>query len=161
MNEKPTVSLVKEDGEKKREIITCSPHCAKLISTLHDFLSLSAAGAASFVLKWPRRIADNSYPWETLKVRDEQGRWKGTLSVAQNPFSSQVEDGNRPRLVCHVLSARDLLYVRGSTKRRKRQMLFFPPLKFRPSLICECLRVFQFNLELWNNVTDLEDTFMC
>lgn len=125
------------------------------------FLSLSAAGAASFVLKWPRRIADNSYPWETLKVRDEQGRWKGTLSVAQNPFSSQVEDGNRPRLVCHVLSARDLLYVRGSTKRRKRQMLFFPPLKFRPSLICECLRVFQFNLELWNNVTDLEDTFMC
>lgn len=41
---------------------------------------------------------------------------EGNLTVAQNPFSSRVGDGNRTTSGCQVQSAPDLLYVGESNK---------------------------------------------
>lgn len=77
IREKPCAYLELVHTRKQAEIIMrtrlgilfllCSIFLIKVLQGIH-------LKAASFVLKWPVHIPDNSYPRETQKVRDEQGR---------------------------------------------------------------------------------------
>lgn len=53
---------------------------------------------------------------------------------------------------------RKIYYMFQEVQREIKDKCFF--LKFRPSIIYERPKLFQFNLELWNNVTDLKGIFI-